>query len=132
MTRRTADDLQDDADDDVLIVSDGLASRLEGAGLDQPLEVICAIYYEIPSAGIAGKLVRLRKTASSIQVGLEVPHESIGESLSCPEFIRLVITTGDALAYEMDFVEHWAEESRELVSKDGHVELHISLVEHDT
>ncbi len=133
--RRSAEDLQDDSDEDVLILSDELRQKLghdEAARYEHGPAVSCTVYYEIPSAGISGHLLRYRKSKGSIRLGIEIPPESIQDALSCPEFIRSVVTIGDKVVAEADFNDPWVEEYRELISKDGRVELHISLVEHDT
>jgi len=132
--------LQDEAEDDNLIVSDSLRDQLDLStfggqreGLWQFSGITCTVYFETPSVGITGRLIGLERSKKGAKVDLEIDPQGLGEALSCPEFIRVVVSTDEKVLYEADFVEPWEEVSRRVEQRnDGRVELHISLAEHDS
>lgn len=126
--------LWDEADQETLIVSDSLRDRLDPKlfGAAGSSGISCTVYYETPSPGITGRLIGLKRSKKEVGIGIQIDAASIGEALSCPEFIRVVVSTDEKVLYEADFVESWDETSREVAQRDGRVELYISLAEHDT
>lgn len=124
--------LQMDADEDALIISDSL---LEMMGHDYQSNkslvpsTMCTLFYESPSVGIQGLLISYKKTKNTAKICIMIHEEYIGEVLSCPEFIRVAMSLNDHIVYECDFIDSWSEDYRKILRKDGHVELHVSLIE---
>lgn len=127
--------LWDEADRDSLIVSDSLKDRLDPSMFGtqgRGASITCTVYYETPSAGISGRLIGLKRSKSDTRISLEIDAQDLGEALSCPEFIRVVVSTDEKVLYESDFIEPWEEVGREVAHREGRIELHISLSEHDS
>lgn len=120
-------------------VSDSLKDRIDLSSSDEewdfrPVKKVglrSVVYYEHLSDGIEGEFIAAKKEHNGFLIGMEVHPEMIGDILSCPDIIRVVVTIDETIVYEKDFDETWTERSREIIRNGDRIELYISLHEGD-
>lgn len=125
--------LLEEASKESFLFSEELKDRLQIDDLENDdfsffSGLLCIAYYESPSDGMEGELVRFKKTKNETLIGIRFPISYFAECVSCSEFIRFIFKRNNEIIHELDFLEA-EESSREIITSEDIIELYISLVE---
>lgn len=144
--KKGRDDLEASAARDSIYMSSGLEDRIDPEelgivddagdeipfweGAQRPV-LGCILYYESPSSGVRCELLSVSTSDAGFAVRCLVNLQDAKEVLSCPDFIRIVVTMGEDAIMEKDLLDPHRQVRTLEVTEIGLV-LSVSSVESDS